>query len=342
MGRGVLRACLLLWTLLLASAPAHLTSSPADALIPPSGTPFTVTVSFSQDTIVANVSHFQSVVVMFYGNVTVDGLDEGMKWNTTVLMEVECSFYTVFNAQSSIYGPNGTWPFFGDILVPFYAHTGPYSVTVSAEATFENHTERGSARFTLMVGQYFEVDSSGVSIEHTIVEVSKSPTTVKGVVYIRNSGNGNDTFLIEIVDPPDELEDYSMSGQVVVDMNRTADVPYALSLDFKSGLKQKVIFVTFKVSSLGALNQSAGGDVENWAKVEYEISIIFRSPIDRLIDNTPLCAGLGIVLVAICMVVITRVWLRRRERKGRVKDRSTQKNAPLQSPDIPSDMGRKA
>jgi hypothetical protein len=303
----------------LACAPASLPIMPADARLPPEYTTIAMTVSISPPALTATTSHNGWCAVEFNGNVTIGNYPPDIFEGLAVHLDASCEWPWLISPNVLCCCSNGTYAFRLEVRVPPRTRAGPEKVTVFAQAVHDNRTVRGSAQCTVTADQYYRLDGTSIYGDGGVVQVPGSPATVEGVLHIRNVGNGNDTFIIEVIDPPDELRDYSLDEQVEAETGEWAEARYTLHIGFEMGLERRPpITVHFKITSLGALEDEGRPFQEEHATGWYQLTIYTPSASDEFVHGLPPNLGWGLGLAILGAIAAVQVW-----RHLRVRGRGT-------------------
>ena len=301
-------ACLMVTFMALLSLPTSILVPSAVADATPDDAVPLIGVSFPMDTIVARITNTMSGQVEFIGNVTVGNV-AGTDQRVTVEMDATCEWPVVVSPSTMVFVVNGSQEFHLTVVVPMRTHVGSSDAVVTARAVDDARIVTGSARCTVVVEQYYGLEAGAFP---PVVHVGGSPATVRGVVNVQNLGNGNDTFLIEVLDPPGELTGFDLEPTGVADMGEWAEALYNLTLEFGTRLRGWSLLIMFRITSLGG---QAENDTNHQDSILFEIQLQMPAVSDALEDAMPVCVGGG--LVVLCAILVVLVHRRVRRHGGR-------------------------
>ena len=303
MGHGLLGNCLVYALVLGLVVGIAIPIPPTDAWTSPDDVILTVAVHITPDTLTAMVTESQLGAVQFSGNVTV-GKTSSSAQRVTVTLSVSCEWSAQVSPSTMVFTTGNPQPFTLTVVVPPKTQVTSREVTVSAHAVDPVQDASASAKCTVAVGQYYGMV---VHLEEPMVEISSSSATVEGVLRVNNAGNGRDTFLIEIVNEPDGLDDYDIVESLIIEPGGHMDARYTLFIETDVGMTERYMaLVTFKITSMGAVGEGIP------YSQEYSITIYKPSARDALAEHWSTYVGWGIGLGALATVAI--VLLRRRRR----------------------------
>ena len=214
-------------------------------------TPFhSLGISLFPAELTAELSETQLGAVTFGGNVTVEKPQAIAM--VTVSMSSECGrgWPTVQSPQTMEFINPGTQRFQVTVIVPPGTLVSSASVTVYAHAESTIWEADESASATVRVGQFIEMD--------VWTDADKYDTgdgrTVIGKLFINNSGNGEDSFRIEMENDPSAVSGFDVYEGVPALPFTILEVTFTvhISEDFDVPFEGEFITVNIKVTSIAA------------------------------------------------------------------------------------------
>ena len=207
-------------------------------------------VSLFPEELTAKITETQLGAVTFGGNVTV----EKPKTITpvTVTLSVECGrgWPVVLSPQTMEIINPGTHRFQVTVIVPPATPVTSATVTVHAhaESTIWEADESDSA--TVHVGQFIHMEIwTGSDMYET-----GDGLMVSGKLFINNSGNGEDSFRIEMENDPAAVSSFDVNEGVIVPPFTLLEVWFTVHIneDFDVPFEGEFITVVIKATSISA------------------------------------------------------------------------------------------
>jgi len=277
---------------------------PADAR--PDAVALSVAVSITPDSLTARITNSQNGSVAFGGNVTVGKLPASIQ-RVTVTLSASCIWPVEISPDQMVFTSERPQTFILTVVVPSKTHVFSNEAIVNAHATDGIQSADGSARCTVVVGQYYKLS---LSSDTPIIEIPDSPATVDGTLRVYNMGNGHDTVRAEVVDPPKALVDHDIGESAAIASEAHGDIDFTFFIEVENPMKGAMVLVTIKVTSMGA---AAQGVV---VAQSYSFSVYLPSTMDKILKEWPTYAGWGVGLGILGAVAVVLVRRRRSRRDG--------------------------
>ena len=277
---------------------------PADAR--PDAVALSVALSITPDTLTARITNSQNGSVAFGGNVTVGKLP-AMVQRVTVTLSASCIWPVEISPDQMIFTSERPQIFIMTVVVPSKTHVLSNEAIVNAHATDGIQSADGSARCTVVVGQYYKLS---LGSDTPMIDIPDSPATVEGTLRVYNEGNGHDTVHAEVVDPPKALVDNDIEESADIASEAYGDIDFTFFIEVEHAMKGAMVLVTIKATSVGS---AAQGEVISQS---YTFIVYLPSARDKILKDWPTYAGWGIGLGILGAVAVVLVRRRRSRRDG--------------------------
>jgi hypothetical protein len=266
-----------------------------------------LSVTLTPDQLEAKVTESQLGAVTFDGNVTVDKPQGVERVTVSLSGDTDKGWPISVSPQTIVFINLGTQRFSFTVIVAPATPVSKAIGTVLAHGHSPIWDAEVSVSVHVNVRQYFKMlfSTSSESFD------SEPGGTVAGILYVNNSGNGEDTFTLSIEDPPKELSRWSFEPETVtVPSGRFAEVKFSLRIkeDMDVGMDGKEITVNLKVQSMEANEKGL-----LYAKT-LPVEIFIPGFEDHLIEEWPTYVGLGVVATIIIVPLVFVI--RKRKRQG--------------------------
>jgi hypothetical protein len=267
-----------------------------------------MTVTLTPDELVAKVSETGLGAVTFGGNVTVEKPQGVERVTVTLTGDCDKGWPISLSRQTIPFINPGSESFSFTVIVPPATPVSQAIGTVHAHAHSPIWDDDQTTTVRISVQQYFKMDL-WTSSESFDGEVGGS---VAGKLFINNSGNGEDTFSISIVEAPDAIKRWKLSQDTIsIPVGFYDDIRFTLDIsdDLNVGMDSMNIEVMLRVKSMAA-------DERGLLYVKtYPVFIFFQGLEAQLYEEWPTYVGYGVVasLIIVPVVFILRRRKRRRE-----------------------------
>lgn len=270
-------------------------------------TPFhSLEISLFPAELTAEPSESKLGVVTFGGNVTVEKPQAIAQ--VTVSMSSECGrgWPAVQSPQTMEFINPGTQRFQVTVIVPPGTLVSSASVMVYAHAESTIWEADESASATVRVGQFIKMD--------VWTDADKYDTgdgrTVIGKLFINNSGNGEDSFRVEMENDPSAISGFAVNEGVTAPPFTMLEVTFTvhISEDFDVPFEGEFITVNIKVTSIMA--ESMDTPVSKTHPIIINVQGLQKS----LEEDWPMYIVYGVV-GTLAVVGVVRI-VRRRRGKG--------------------------
>jgi hypothetical protein len=204
------------------------------------------TIEFDDEVLTSNSSYSYLHSIDFHGNITrQDG-------SSFVIVQVEAisppNLSTVVTPGSMAFNSESSRQFRINVIVPPRTVMGLYDIdlTLTVPDNGTNRTETGQCH--VWVNQFFEVDFNVTEDEFEVNR--KGP--IKGILNVKNEGNGLDSFDISIIDTEGIVIDHNLTNEVLVPAFSIRSIPFKIELDFDSEVSTSYA-LSFNITSKGSV-----------------------------------------------------------------------------------------
>ncbi len=210
-----------------------------------------VNVTLSKDSVNATVTGTDGDTISFDGTVSIAKLQSSAQQvSVTLSVSLNANWNITLNPTSMAFGQNGAQSFSGTVVLPPGAKAGTKTLTVTAVARGLLQSDQDSAIYDINVEQYYGLSLAILSDE----SVDATPgEVVEGRLQVTNTGNGEDTFSIEWLDPMELLTTCTVQETVVVPKGGNSTLRFGMRVKDDAVFEEgKTYQISFKVTSEGA------------------------------------------------------------------------------------------
>ena len=268
-------------------------------------------VSLVPDELTARITQSQLGAVTFGGNVTIEKPQGVGRVAVSLSYESGRDWPVTIAPQSFEFINPGTKSFQFTIVVPPGTPVSSATVTVIAHAKSAAWEADESTSATVRVGQFFKMNFGTDADKYQ----AGDGLTVSGKLFINNSGNGEDSFRIEMENDPSAVSGFDVDEVVTMPPFTTLEVGFRIHIDedFDVPFDGEVIKVIIKVTSITA--ESKGLQYYKTHPITLEIEGLQNS----LEEDWPTYVGYGfagtLAVVGVVLVI--------RRRRGKEEDGSS-------------------
>ncbi len=292
---SILAAALTL--VLIATIPGDVTALPGHSM----------EVTITPEVADAKPTYTKLGVAEFWGNVTIDKPQGVERVTITLTAECDRGWPLSLSPETMVFINPRSQGFNLDIIVPPRTQVCQGVATVRASASSPIWEEEQSAECRVNVLQYYRFET-WTSYPSTF---SDPGDAVSGRLIINNSGNGDDTFSITIEDPPEDIERWTLSQEVVtVAHSLYSEVRFTLyiSEDWDVWWQGGSLVITFVVTSEGAREDHI------LLRMRYPFYIMHQGVEDHVVNEWPTYVGYGVLATLVLAPTVFLVWRRRKRR----------------------------
>ncbi|MCK5415614.1 MAG: hypothetical protein KAJ35_09560, partial [Thermoplasmata archaeon] len=174
----------------------------------------------------ARITQSQLGAVTFGGNVTIEKPQAVGRLTVTLSYECGREWPVRIHPQSIDFINPGTQSFQVTIMVPPGTPVSSATVTVNAHAESPLWEADESASATVRVGQFFKMNFRTDADKYQTGE----GLTVSGKLFINNSGNGEDSFRIEMENDPSAVSGFDVDEVVTMPPFTTLEVGFRVHI----------------------------------------------------------------------------------------------------------------
>ena len=213
-------------------------------------------VSLFPGELTAKTTEDQLGAVTFGGNVTVEKPQVNRQVTVTLTASIDNGWPLGLSPQSVMFTNPGTHKFSTTVIVPpgtLADAKGAVTVIATAESRIWN--EEASAIATVKVGQYVKANVTLLDGDKQTIDEGG---TLIGKILINNTGNGQDTLIINISSGRNLLSSWDLPDPVMIPPGQYAEVTFDLTLkdDLDVGVGEDAIrIIVLKVISMQAQGQ---------------------------------------------------------------------------------------
>ncbi len=214
-------------------------------------TPFhALYISLFPEMLTAEPTESELGAVTFGGNVTVDKPQAIAMVTVTLTSECGRGWPVVHSPQTMKFNNAGTQRFQVTVIVPPATPVSSATVTVHAHAESTIWEADESASASVRVGQFIHMDIWTDSDKYE----TGDGLMVNGKLFINNSGNGEDSFRIEMENDPAAVSSFDVNEGVIVPPFTLLEVWFTVHIneEFDVPFEGEFITVVIKATSISA------------------------------------------------------------------------------------------